>query len=211
MYFAAHGKGGSQLTQHFETVVPEHAALLLEGIPTDHTGDEAYLKLPLFRDVHAIAQARGSVILPGGFNGEPSPENDTSFHPDEPVRILNNVTEISYDQAERFMRIQMIREMRSAVGSLAWLGVQLVSDSDLYTERPVALWGRHHASSLPDMYDRLGVKPIDVTVLDGHDHAVIEPHARTWNDAQIQQAYEVAHRHATNYFNAKSSPSLRRL
>ncbi|MBC7512567.1 hypothetical protein H7142_02840 [Candidatus Saccharibacteria bacterium] len=133
------------------------------------------------------------------------PHAVTSFHPNEVHQLLDEVKNGNDDKAERFMQIQAIREMRAAVGSLAWLAAHLETGVTTHQEQPVALWGRHHASSLPDMYDRLGVQPIDITVLGGNDHAIIDPHAHTWSDEQIQTAFEGVYRHASNYFKTKSA------
>lgn len=120
--------------------IPHGGVVFVEGLPTDQ------LPLRIGGVALGIQQAsadRGTIVLPGDHSA-----------PDL-ARLLadeSNLSDIEY--LREYERLQKMREMQAVMGSLAWLLAFTENREDITViPRPVAFWGRHHSSSLADMYE----------------------------------------------------------
>lgn len=211
MYFAAHGQEAAEWVRHIDALVPQNAAFFHEGFGVTTAVDAPSDNTRFGRELALVATKRGSVVLPGGYHGDITDTDAPRFQDGELGTLLRELSRlpdhlITEEHAVEYSRLNAIREMRAAVGSVAWLAVHLDSTDEL-SGRPVSLWGRHHHRSLPDMYDRLGVEPIDITVVDdGEPHEELPIHSRGWNEHELQAAYANAHRYATEFYQRSNQP-----
>lgn len=202
MYFAAHGHEANEWVRHVDSLVPERTALFYEGYQvSSRLGDPVDSTL-FGRRLADVAGKRGTVVLPGGYGGDRVQSRAPGFRDGELGDHLHKLHAIpdhllTDEHIERYTHLNAIREMRAAIGSIAWLAVHLDANVGVLTGRPVSLWGRQHQRSLPDMYDRLGVEPIDITVIDAAEQSEVLPiHAHRWTDEELQMAFEESHQHA---------------
>lgn len=163
--------------------IPHNGMVFTEGASTDEpiisvTAPEYH---PFLNAVIERATKQNAVVLPGG-------QSD-----DEIRQLLQRNDEV--DVVAMISRLEMLqqrREMRAALGSLAWF--MTFSDVHPYEGSsgvPVAIWGRTHASSLTDMYDHIGVAPINIKDYYncGESFSLIEPHAHKWPEQQLQDEF----------------------
>ena len=199
MYFAKRGQQGEGWIRHLDTIVPENGVLLHELHTVDASVDELHRETSFHQALHAKAGERGTSILPAGFYGEKhAPEDIPTFKPQELLALMpKSAAHVGGGTVRQYQELQSIREMRAAIGSLAWLAAHMGTHAAEYAARPAVLWGRTHSSSLPDMYQRLGVYPIEVKELDAPlRYSYLQPHGLQWGEVDIQNAFRAAYTHA---------------
>jgi len=197
MYFGRRGQQGEGWTPHLNTVVPENGVIFHEL----HTIDGGDVPSSSFHEaLHAKAAERGAVVLPAGFYGERKNASAPTFTPDELLLLMpKSVKHLTGDTLKKYQKLQSIREMRAAVGSLAWLAAHTNVQAE-YVAKPAVLWGRTHSASLPDMYQRLGVHSVEVHYLDAPlRYTYLQPHGLHWSEHDIQHAFQHAYTQALNY------------
>lgn len=195
MYFGKRGQQGEGWIGHLDTIVPENGVVLHEL----HTVDDAHQQSSAFHDaLHAKATERGATVLPAGFYGEHNADgNVPTFTSNELLLLMpKSAKHLTSDTLKKYQELQSIREMRAAVGSLAWLAAHVGTHGAEYAAKPAVLWGRTHSASLPDMYQRLGVTT-EVHLLDAPlRYTYLHPHGLNWGEKDIQGAFTTAYAHA---------------
>ena len=196
MYFAKRGQQGDAWERHFERVLPPGGVLLHELHMVDT--DESHPAVPAHAALNAAAANRGARVLPAGFYGSSSDESVPTFHPDELLLLMpKSKHHITEQTIQKYQALQRIRELRAGVGSLAWLAAH--TDQDGYKGKPIVLWGRTHSSSLPSVYERMGIQSVEVVELDSpHRYSYLQPHGNTWGEDEIQTVFAHSYRHAQN-------------
>jgi len=201
MYFGRRGDQGEGWVRHLDAVVPENGVLLHE-LHTVDSGPSRY-DTQLHTQLHKKAAERGTAVLPAGFYGEHVVQNGVpTFKPQELLSLMpKSAHHLTSDMVDRYQDLQSIREMRGAVGSLAWLAAHMGTHAAEYAARPAVLWGRTHSSSLPDMYQRLGVSSVEVKELDAPlRYSYLQPHGLRWSEADIQNTFQKAYLDALKSF-----------
>lgn len=198
IYFGRRGDQGDGWIRHLDTVVPENGVLLheLHDVSAAH---HSHGQTPFHTELHKKATERGAAVLPAGYYGERRPNASTpAFKPHDLLLLMpKSAQHITDATLERYQGLQSVREMRAAVGSLAWLAAHPKD----YNDRPAVLWGRTHSTSLPDMYERLGIHPVEVKELDAPlRYTYLHPHGLRWSEADIQAAFHEAYSHALTFF-----------
>ncbi len=197
MYFARRGDQGEGWLRHLDAIMPENGVILHELHTVD--GDLSRHDTPLQTQLRIKANERATTVLPAGFYGEHTSDDDMpTFKPQELLSLMPKSTNhLTTDIIDRYQALQSIREMRGAIGSLAWLAAHMGAHAADYAERPVVLWGHTHSSSLPDMYQRLGVHPVDVKELDlPLRYSYLQPHGLHWSETDIQNVFDSSYSHA---------------
>lgn len=208
MYFGRRGNQGEGWVRHLDMVVPENGILLHELHTIDAHPNGHGHKTPFHAHLHQTAAEKGATVLPAGFYGEHrAKEGVPSFDPQELLHLMpKSARHITDEAVERYQDLQSIREMRAAVGSLAWLAAHMGTHAAEYAARPTVLWGRTHSSSLPDMYKRLGVHSVEVKELDAPlRYTYLHPHGLRWSEADIQAAFHDAYTYALSSVAARNT------
>ncbi len=209
MYFARRGDQGEGWLRHLDTIVPEKGVMLHELHTVD--GELSSHDTTLYTHLRIKANERAATVLPAGFYGEHASDDGVpTFKPQELLSLMpKSANHLTTDIIDRYQSLQSIREMRGAIGSLAWLAAYVGAHATDYAERPVVLWGRTHSSSLPDMYQRLGVHPVDVKELDVPlRYSYLQPHGLHWSEADIQNVFDSSYSHALKYLFDRTQLSL---
>lgn len=128
------------------------------------------------------AEQTGAKIIPTSYNGEPEPPSDKMSFEHNPLDKLDLEDPNFLD---KYQELQKIREMRSVMGSLA----VFMTNLDDLPDRSVGIWGSSHASSLPDMYDRIGVRSVDIMSFPPSSRLLLGHHDGAWTEDQLQLAF----------------------
>lgn len=192
MYFGRRGQQGEGWIRHLDTVVPENGVILHEL----HTVDNAHPQSSTFHEaLQSKAEGRNATVLPAGFYGEHGASGDIpTFESDELLLLMpKSAKHLTSSTLKKYQQLQSIREMRAAVGSLAWLAAR----SSALVGKPAVLWGRTHSASLPDMYHRMGIHSVDVIHLEAPlRYTYLQPHGSNWSEQDIQNVFHHAYSHA---------------
>lgn len=139
---------------------------------------------PLHKRLIHTAASKGAAVLPGSLR---SPELG---------RLLSNPESVNEkDIVDKLYRLQAIRERCAAMGVLAWY----LAYTDLHPNageagQPVTVWGRTHGSSFTDMFDSIGVKPVDTIEWGGNPQGVdvihLPAHSRRWTESRLQKDFQ---------------------
>ncbi len=204
MHFGRRGQQGEEWIRHLDTIVPENGLVLHEL----HTVDNAHQQTTAFLDaLQAKATERNTTVLPAGFYGD---HNATSglptFTSDELLSLMPKSSKhLTKSTLKRYQELQSIREMRAAVGSLAWLAAHMGTQAE-YAAKPTVLWGRTHSASLPDMYQRLGIHSVEVNHLDAPlRYTYLQPHGLKWSEQDIQNSFQMVYAHALEYLKGRTN------
>lgn len=208
LFFARRGDTGEGWQRHLDAVVPEngvllHELLVINEAPHPHSHIE-----PFHVAVEKMASKKAAAVLPAGFYGELDDDSQLpTFHPNDLlVSTPKNAEHVTDNTVEKYREVQSIREMRAAVGSLAWLAAYMRVNAAEYTGRPVVLWGRTHSQSLPDMYERLGIHPVEVKELDSPlRYTYLKPHGLRWGDRDIQKTFSTTYADAAGMLEKEHS------
>ena len=202
MFFGRRGQQGEGWIRHLDTIVPENGIVLHELHSVDHPHQHSSA---FHEALHTKTAERGATVLPAGFYGEHSAAGLPTFTPDELLYLMpQSAKHLTKGTLKKYQDLQSIREMRAAVGSLAWLAAHMGTHAAEYAAKPAVLWGRTHSASLPDMYQRLGVNSVEVHHLDAPlRYTYIQPHGIHWSEHDIQNAFRVAYEQACTYLQQK--------
>lgn len=202
MYFARRGQQGEGWLRHLDTIMPKHGVVLHELHAVD-SGDNHHLAA-FHHALHNKANECNTKVLPAGFYGERTALSQApTFKPQELLSLMpKSARHVTDDLIKRYQQLQSIREMRAAVGSLAWLAAHLGTHAVDYSARPAVLWGRTHSTSLPDMYQRLGIYPVEVRELDAPlRYTYMQPHGSQWSEDELQYAFASTYWHAYDHLS----------
>lgn len=200
LYFGRRGDQGEGWLPHLDTVMPKNGILFHELHTIDSAVDERHICSPPVHDaLYELAAERNTTLLPGGFYGETTTTTQVpTFKPQDLLSLMpSRAAELNNAVVKRYQDLQQIREMRAAVGSLAWLAAYKNIHPQADTNQLVVLWGRTHSTSLPDMYHRLGVNEITTKELNTPlRYTYLHPHGLRWRDSEIKAAFAAAYQHA---------------